>query len=150
MIKRKKMTRWAGILLIYAGVSFSCKPIPRDCKEYSDMSFEKRRKFTTSNPVEKNFELLRCRNYVEGLTGPNLEIIEGGAKNVPFLLSKMNDSKIESEQEDAIFLLAEIDQNEPLSNRNEIIINMEKIIQQMKSEMRRENLMDSLRKMKER
>lgn len=138
-----------SVLPFFIGI-ICCRPTPPDCKAYAELSYEKQRKIALGNPVEKNFDLLRCRNYIEGFVGPQREIIEGGEMNAPFLISKMRESRNEFEQEDAIFLITALDERGHLPNRTEVIGIIEDVISRMKTVKTKDFSMERLIKMKNR
>ena len=101
--------------------------------------------------IEKNFSLLRCRNYIEALDDqPRTPIIEGGEKSVPFLLVQLNENVDEWQKETAIYLLSVIDQDDKVSNRPDVIANIEKIVSEMKKEQAKSSSTKWLQEMKDR
>ena len=139
---------WAFVFCTIVSLSSCIINQPRYCKEFNNLSLDERKEAVKENSVETNFALIRCAYYTEG--GPEIAdvpIIEGGQASVPFLLSKL-ESNDEHEQERAISLLQDIDIQERLQNRTEIITKIEKAVDKMKNEQNRQYSLEMLNKMK--
>ena len=135
----------------FFGIVFlsSCVKEPDYCKDFNRLSIIERKEAVRKNSIETNFALIRCSYYTEG--GPVIAdepIIEAGQSSVPFLLSKLEESKDEDEQERAISLLLDIDINKNLQNRAEIISKIEQTVNRMKNESKKQYSLEMLNKMK--
>ena len=121
---------------------------PRDCKDFNRLTLSERKELVRNNSIETNFALTRCAYYTEG--GPVIAdrpIVESGQARVPFLLSKL-ESNDEHEQTRAISLLIDIDINERLQNRAEIIAKIVTTVDEMKNEQNKQYSLELLSQMK--
>ncbi len=110
-----------SILAMMWCLNSSCKPTPTDCKEYHDLSPIQQEVAVRTYTVEKNFELMRCRDYIEGFNSrPRDPIVDGGHANVPFLRSKLR-SENKFERKEAAYILTLIDDKESLPDRDKIL-----------------------------
>ena len=139
---------WLGFGTIFFSSCFFNEP--RYCKDFNDLSLSERKETVRKNSIETNFALIRCHYYTEG--GPTIAddpIIEGGQASVPFLLSKLNESKDENVQYEAIILLSSIDSRVNLLNREEVMANIEQVVSEMKNDLTRKYSAGWLQDMKD-
>jgi hypothetical protein len=115
-----------SILAMIWCLNSSCKPPPPDCKEYHDLSAIEKEVAVRTYSVEKNFDLMRCRDYIEGFDSrPRDPIVDGGHANIPFLLSKLR-SEDKFERQEAAYILTLIDDKKSLPDRDKILREIDK------------------------
>jgi hypothetical protein len=148
-----KLHKYLKVAFLGIGLSIlsACpRPMPSYCSSYYRLPNEKRIEKINSSSIEELFDLQLCEYYAEpGDFKAATAISDGGEKNVPFLLSKLNNENDGHTKEEAIFLLSLMDSNNNLPKREEVVAIIEKTISEMKDDGFKDSAKTFLQQMKD-
>jgi hypothetical protein len=137
---------WQAIALLCLSLQ-GCGERPQACKEFLDMPRPQLRAQFETFPLEKQIDVYLCAMKVEppdvGLAN---KIADRGEGALPVLMQRLKSSGQESKQEDIIYVLEVMSDHGSLRGRKDLVADIGRVIDEMKSGPVRERCAERLRK----